>query len=1239
MTAGPHETTTGRVVDVDVDRPAAEEVAGGPADGRGSTTAPRALHVVELAIDRVPGIDRPFALEDLSPGVNLIHGPNGAGKTQTGRAVHALVWPRTRETSREEALDLGRPTLHGTWTLDGATWRVDLDGGHPTWRRGGAITDPPTLPSVESRAHHRLGLRELLADTGDDAGANVDFARRIARAMHGGIDFDEAGRRLGFDASPSQPQGLGRALADALSALAAARADEAAVAAHGDELEQLLERTREAERAKTRAGLLARAIEHRTASEEVAELERELASFGPGMERIRGDEVERLATARDDRAARDGELADARARAEAARAAIAATGLPTGGVPVTTRTEASAHVDALERHEGTLTDARRRLDAARAGRDRARSALGATVDDAALAALEPVDPAPLLAHARAAAAHAERRARYEAARTELERDAPRAEDDDTPSVESLRRGIDVLGAWLQTPAPVADVQPPRTGWSWPLLAAAAVIAALAILLGVLVAPAWFAAAVAGVVFAVLARPIPGRDARAGDAPDDPRAAHVDVYARLPLPAPDAWTVDAVRDRIEALLDARADRELDDERDRRRRDRAAALEGEARRLEDEAQGLDEARRDLAATFGIAIADGTDAWLHVLGAALADWQRADGEVRRIEAEVERAATDQARVLAAFTASVEGFASTPAAAEAGDRSPTDAASAKALLRDVETRARTHESQTSVLETATRDAARLERERGALDETIDAIFEDAGVAPGDDAALAERLRRLGHHREVRDARQAAIVRRDLAAEALADADDRDAWLELEVPQLESLQAEAEQAADRLEELNRTIGAYREQIGAARTDHAVERALAGVDRARAALLDDRMAKEQGVVGAAVVEWLRGASADRTRPAVLRSASDVFGGITGGRYELRLDDRGDEPSFTAFDTVDGVEKRLHELSAGERVQLLLSVRLGFLEQEEGGVRLPIVLDEVLGTSDDERAGAVIDAVIEIARSGRQVFYFTAQPDEVGKWRGRLAGCDDVDHATFDLAAVRALASAEAVPLPIDRPSRPAVPAPEGRDHRAYGRALAVPGLDPGRHVGAVDPWHLLDDPAEVHALAALRVRQWGPVARLGALDRLPAAVPASSLERGLRRARVLEAIFAAWKVGRGRPVDRAFLEAADGVTDTFLDRVAALAAACDGDAAALLAGLEAGEVKGFRTAAIELLREELEASGHLDPAEPLDAAALRERALAAFEGPIDDADRTWLDRVLADVGDPGPTPRAGDGSD
>jgi DNA repair protein SbcC/Rad50 len=74
---------------------------------------------------------------------------------------------------------------------------------------------------------------------------------------------------------------------------------------------------------------------------------------------------------------------------------------------------------------------------------------------------------------------------------------------------------------------------------------------------------------------------------------------------------------------------------------------------------------------------------------------------------------------------------------------------------------------------------------------------------------------------------------------------------------------------------------------------------------------------------------------------------------------------------------------LEQLSDATRVQLLLALRLGSLEQAERGCGpLPLCLDEVLATTDPQRYAAIANALLQIAESGRQVLYVTADPAEV-----------------------------------------------------------------------------------------------------------------------------------------------------------------------------------------------------------------------------------------------------------------
>ncbi|MFU8830092.1 MAG: ATP-binding protein, partial [Phycisphaerales bacterium] len=414
-------------------------------------------------------------------------------------------------------------------------------------------------------------------------------------------------------------------------------------------------------------------------------------------------------------------------------------------------------------------------------------------------------------------------------------------------------------------------------------------------------------------------------------------------------------------------------------------------------------------------------------------------------------------------------------------------------------------------------------------------------------------------------------------------------------------------------------------EVENAKSGHSVEEAQQEVDRAAEALTRDLQEAEQKVAGQAVVEWLREEASEKTQPAVLRNASDLFQRITHGRYELHVDDAADGPTFVAWDTQHEVQKSLDQLSAGERVQLLVAVRLGFLEQEKSGVRLPLILDETLGTTDDERASAIIDTVVEICRSGRQVFYLTAQPDEVGKWAGRLQGVDDVDLKQVNLGRVRGLAEADNAPLVIERPAEVQLPDPAGVSREDYGKALAVPGLDPNRPLGMVHLWHLIDDPRVLHALLVRRIRCWGPFESLVVKGGLSVdSLDEDALSLLGARARVVRAVFTACRVGRGKPVDRAALAASGAVTDAFIDRIAELAASLGGDASQLIDAIESGQVQRWRSNNTDLLRDYLEQEGYLDPEQPLMRDEVYHRALeaAAKERPERHLGEGWLDRVV-----------------
>jgi len=110
------------------------------------------------------------------------------------------------------------------------------------------------------------------------------------------------------------------------------------------------------------------------------------------------------------------------------------------------------------------------------------------------------------------------------------------------------------------------------------------------------------------------------------------------------------------------------------------------------------------------------------------------------------------------------------------------------------------------------------------------------------------------------------------------------------------------------------------------------------------------------------------------QPEVIGKAKKHFSKITGGKYpDLRVPFGQQGVTIT-----DRHEKRkaLHTLSRGTKEQLLLSLRLGFIESyEKEAEPLPVVMDEVLVNFDEKRARKLSEILNDFGQN-RQILIFT-----------------------------------------------------------------------------------------------------------------------------------------------------------------------------------------------------------------------------------------------------------------------
>lgn len=467
------------------------------------------------------------------------------------------------------------------------------------------------------------------------------------------------------------------------------------------------------------------------------------------------------------------------------------------------------------------------------------------------------------------------------------------------------------------------------------------------------------------------------------------------------------------------------------------------------------------------------------------------------------------------------------------------------------------------------------------------------------------------------------------MKAELLSTEEFSEEFLSRSADELGRMAEALNEKARRRDDILRKIQAIRTEVEAAKASVDLERKWARYRALRDGLRRRRRIDMGRAVGAVIADYIGETSRESSRPKVFRRARELFAVITRGRYRLDLIDEYASPRFVAFDERHHVERQLHELSSGTRVQLLVAVRVAFVECVERGAKAPLVLDEALANSDDERARAIAEAVERVAAAGRQVFYFTAQSDEVRTWE-QLIEQSDVKGKVVDLGELTETSRGgdwrERFDGQVAVPQHLGVPDPGEMSHEEYGRVLGVDnGVSPRTPVGDLHLWFLVEEVNSLHKLLSEGLSSWGQLQNLARYGGL-AAVGMSRGEytKVATRVRALEALMEAWKVGRGRPVDRRTLERSGAVSETFIDEVDELCLEVDGDAQKLLEALERGEVRRFRSAKIDELREFLEERGYLDEEEPLSSDEVWIRVKAAVseqlaEGAIQDDD---LRRVL-----------------
>jgi len=179
-----------------------------------------------------------------------------------------------------------------------------------------------------------------------------------------------------------------------------------------------------------------------------------------------------------------------------------------------------------------------------------------------------------------------------------------------------------------------------------------------------------------------------------------------------------------------------------------------------------------------------------------------------------------------------------------------------------------------------------------------------------------------------------------------------------------------------------------------------------------------------------ILERVRAFYEREHQPVVLREASGYLQKLTSGRYTRVWTPMGKH--ILHVDGSDGVALPVDMLSRGTREQIFLSLRLALVNAyATRGLRLPLVLDDVLVNFDAGRAKAAANVLRDYAKNGHQLLIFTCHEHIARMFKGLKAEVRELPdnsrppRAYFDPdeeeKKVRRRPEPEPIPLPVVEP--------------------------------------------------------------------------------------------------------------------------------------------------------------------------------------------------------------------------
>lgn len=1118
--------------------------------------------VKSLSIRKMPGFPMGMrSLEGLAANVNIITGANASGKSSTARAIQELIW-------HNETKGL---IVNGSVKIGEDNWGVDIDSGRIVVERNGLPDEIKGIPALEGHQRYLLALHNFVE------GDEKDLAKEIAKQSIGGFDLDAAQENLGYSSRINiksskeykSVEDVEKKYRDVLEQQKKLKKEE-------ENLSSLKSKEEEARNAHKLNAFYNKVAAYLEVKLKFNQLSEQIKEFPSSMNKLTGKEYEQILEYESQIEECETEIEKAKDDIEKSKNELRKLTISLDGVEERIINEVESRLEKLAGLERNTLDYKEKIAQEKVKETTALNSIDRSIDPREWRSLNIQDVNGLDKMLRDAHQVLGEKQFLQSEIKNLEEEAKRFREE-SQSTDTFKHGIRILSEWLKEPIDNKNI-PFKTVVFISLFGVISAVATyfigwLGILFGLLLFVASF----------IYTNSTKGKESNL-------LSVREKDFNNSGLTPPSFWDIENVAHRLDELIESLKDCEEAE----RIKQRVALCKSKLDVLQSRMAILDSERKKwievLQAAPGFPEIHTHDfSTLYWFLTHVNNWQ---------EANIQRVALETKLEITEEQYSVELEKINALFANSNLSAVNDVISAKETFNKLRTEEGVRKNHTQIVDQKKESILAQERLKQRAKEKLSEIYLTIEIEENDKSSVQEMINKLAGFKQISQeyysANQAFLKEENLLQAHSLFNEYKEEIKILSVDVAKERASENGDIAVGLEDIQRQIAEVETLIQTKKRGHELEDLLSQKEEALDSLYQLYENNLTSITGDLIISELKKETQNENRPEVFKRANEIFGKITLGRYKLLLNEK-EETNFRAFDTVSNRGYDLTELSTGTRVQLLLSVRLAYVETVESSIKLPLLADELLANSDDERARAIIEALIEISREGRQVFYFTAQADEVEKWQAHL-NQPDLEHKTFHLKR-------DAHESHVFTPFEPSfsnfklkyeMPHPNGKSHLEYGTIISVPPFNiVAQSSSELHLWYLMDEVEILYGCLTKGIESWGQLENYhkmnGQIENLDEATY-NDLEN---RVELLKRFQELYQRGRSRPIDREVLIESKVISVAFIDAVSEKLGALSGDPKLLLQALRSGEISRFRADTADQLEHYFLTEGFIDDRETM----------------------------------------------